>query len=403
MKRRTVLAGLAGTAATASLIRPARAVTVGVTKTEIKIGSTTAFSGPASAYSIGAKAVMAYMKKINAEGGINGRKINLLMYDDGYNPAKTVEMTRKLVEQDEVAFLLAQLGTAPNSAIHKYVNGKKVPHLFVATGAAKWGDPEHYPWTIGWNPNYRTEGQIYAKYMLRERPNGKIAILYQNDDLGRDYVDGVRDVLGKDYEKRVIRAVSYEVTDATVDSQVASLADSGADCLISASTPKFDAQLIRKAYDIGWQPLHCMTNVTSSVSTVMKPAGAQKGIGIITSTYVKDPNDPSWAKDPAMLEWRAFVEKWGEGLLDGNDVNCFVGLGYARTGLQVVRQCGDDLSRENIMRQAANIKNLDVGVLFPGILVNTSPTNFRPITQMQLTRWNGEFWDRFGGLLEGSA
>ncbi len=401
MKRRTVLAGLAGTAASSGLTRPARAITAGVTKTELKIGSTTAFSGPASAYSIGAKAVLAYVRMLNDQGGINGRKLNLLMYDDGYNPAKTVEMTRRLVEQDEVAFLLAQLGTAPNSAIRKYVNDKKVPHLFVATGAAKWGDPEHFPWTMGWSPTYRTEGQIYAKYILKERPNGKIAVIFQNDDLGRDYLDGLRDVLGADFDKRVIKTASYEVTDATVDSQISTLADSGADCLVSASTPKFGAQLIRKAYDIGWKPLHCMTNVTASVSSVMKPAGAQKGVGIITSTYVKDPNDPAWAKDPAMMEWRAFVAKYGADL-DANDVNCFVGLGYARTAVQMIKQCGDDLSRENIMRQAANIRDLDVGVLFPGILVNTSPTNYRPIRQMQLTRWNGEFWEVFGGLLQGA-
>lgn len=398
MKRRTVLASLGSIAAVGG-VGPVHATTVGVSKTEIKIGNTSAYSGPASAYSIGAKSAIAFLNMVNAKGGINGRKMNVITLDDGYNPAKTVEQVRRLVEQDQVACLFALLGTAPNSAIQRYVNVKKVPHLFVASGAAKWADPENFPWSIGWGPSYRTEGQIYAKYLLSNRPRGRIAIMYQNDDLGKDYVAGVRDVLGTDYDTRVVRSASYEVTDATIDSQVAMLKDSGADCLISACTPKFGAQLIRRAFDIGWQPLHCMTNVTSSVSSVMKPAGAEKGIGIVTSTYIKDPNDPSWANDKGLSEYREFMTKFAPEL-DMNDVNTVLGTGYAKTLVRCLTQCGDDLSRENIMRQAANLKDLDIGILFPGILINTSPTNFRPIRQMQLTRWTGEFWQVFGDLIE---
>ncbi|MCX7384769.1 MAG: ABC transporter substrate-binding protein [Alphaproteobacteria bacterium] len=400
MKRRAALAGL-GVLAAGQITGPACATTVGVTKTEIKIGNTSAYSGNASAYSIGAKSAIAYLNMVNAKGGINGRKLNVITLDDGYNPAKTVEQVRRLVEQDQVACLFALLGTAPNSAIHRYVNQKQVPHLFVASGAAKWADPEHFPWTIGWGPSYRVEGQIYAKYMLKERPQGRIAIMYQNDDLGKDYIAGVRDIFGAEFDKRVVKMQSYEVTDTTIDSPVVTLRDSGADCLISACTPKFGAQLIRRAFDINWKPLHCMSNVSSSVSSVMVPAGKDKGVGIITSTYIKDPNDPAWAKDRGMGEYREFMAKYATEL-DMNDVNTVVGTGYAKTLVQCLTQCGDDLSRENIMRQAANIKDLDIGILFPGILINTSPTNFRPIRQMQLTRWTGEFWQVFGDLIEGA-
>lgn len=399
MKRRSVIAGIAAVAA----VKPATAQTiVGVTKTEIKVGNTSAYSGPASAYSIGAKTAAAYINMINDQGGIHGRKINLISLDDGYNPAKTVEVVRRLVEQEEVAIMFANLGTAPNSSVHKYVNLKKIPLIFLASGADKFADYKNYPWSLGWGPSYRTEGQIYAKYLNAQRPQGKIAMLYQNDDLGKDYLEGIRDVFGADFNQRVIRTVSHEVTDATVDSQVVTLKDSGADCLVSATTPKFAAQLIRRAYDIGWKPLHCMANVSASVSSVMKPAGAEKGIGIVSSAYIKDPNDPKWANDPAMIEWRAFVTKYGGGLLDVNDVNAFVGLGYVKTLVHVLQQCGDDLSRENIIRQATNIQKLDVGVLFPGITINTSPTNYHPIRQMQLTRWTGEYWDAFGNIIEGA-
>ena len=385
-----------------AVTRTAWADTVGVTATEIKMGNTTAYSGPASAYSSGAKTLGAFWNMINDRGGINGRKITYISVDDGYVPSKTVEVVRRLVEQDQVAFIAAPLGTAPNTAIQKYLNQKHVPQLFIATGADRFADPANFPWTIGWAPSYRTEGQIYAKYILRERPNAKIAVLYQNDDLGKDYLAGLADILGKDYDKHVIRAVSYEVTDPTVDSQVATLKDSGADCLVSAATPKFAAQLIRRIYDIGWKPLHCMTNVAASVGTVMKPAGVEKGVGIVSSAYIKDASDPAWKNDPGMVEWRAFIDKYNPGADIGDSSNV-VAYGYGLTIQQALLQCGNDLSRENIMRQAANIKNLDPRVLFPGILINTSPTNFRPIRKMQLTRWNGTFWEIFGDLLEGAA
>ena len=400
-KRRSLLTG-AGALAMTAVTRTAWADTVGVTATEIKMGNTTAYSGPASAYSSGAKTLGAFWNMINDRGGINGRKITYISVDDGYVPSKTVEVVRRLVEQDQVAFIAAPLGTAPNTAIQKYLNQKHVPQLFIATGADRFADPTNFPWTIGWAPSYRTEGQIYAKYILRERPNAKIAVLYQNDDLGKDYLAGLADILGKDYDKHVIRAVSYEVTDPTVDSQVATLKDSGADCLVSAATPKFAAQLIRRIYDIGWKPLHCMTNVAASVGTVMKPAGVEKGVGIVSSAYIKDASDPAWKNDPGMVEWRAFIDKYNPGADIGDSSNV-VAYGYGLTIQQALLQCGNDLSRENIMRQAANIKHLDPRVLFPGILINTSPTNFRPIRKMQLTRWNGTFWEIFGDLLEGAA
>ncbi len=399
---RTGAALAAATALTPLPRRAARAETVGVTATEIKIGNTSAYSGPASAYSAGAKLLTAYFRMVNEQGGINGRRINFISMDDGYNPAKTVEVVRRLVEQEEVAFLCALLGTAPNSAIQKYVNIKKVPHIFVASGANKWADPEHFPWTIGWAPSYRTEGQIYARYILAERPSARIAVLYQNDDLGKDYIAGLADVLGADFDRHVVRTASYEVTDPTIDSQIVTLKDSGADCLVSATTPKFAAQMIRRVYEIGWKPLHCMTNVSASVAAVMRPAGPSRGIGIVTSTYVKDPNDPAWKNDPGMNEVRAFIAAHSPES-DSTDVNVTVAYGYAVSTMQVLKQCGDDLSRENIMRQAANIHDLDARVLFPGIRINTSPTNFHPIRQMQLTRWNGEFWEVFGKLLEGGT
>ncbi len=400
ISRRHMVAGSGAMAMTAASAQ-ALAETVGVTKTEIKIGNTSAYSGPASAYSTGAKSFIAFFDMINDQGGVNGRKIKIITLDDGYVPSKTVEVVRRLVEQDQVAFIAAPLGTAPNSAIQKYLNQKKVPQLFLASGADKFADPQNFPWTIGWAPSYRTEGQIYAKYIMREKPNAKIGVIYQNDDLGKDYILGLKDVFGKDYDKKVIKQVSYEVTDPTVDSQVLTLKDSGADALVSACTPKFAAQLIRRAYDIGWQPLHCMSNVSASVGTVMKPAGPEKGIGIITSAYIKDASDPAWKDDPGIIEFKAFSAKYNP-TADMGDSSNVVGYGYAITTLQVLQQCGEDLSRENIMRQAANIRNLDPRILFPGIMINTSPTNFRPIRKMQLTRWNGTIWEIFGELLEGA-
>jgi branched-chain amino acid transport system substrate-binding protein len=393
------------TAASAALLAtrslPAFAANApGVTDKEIKIGQTMPYSGPASAYGTIGKAELAYFKKINDEGGINGRKINLLSFDDGYSPPKTVEQVRRLVEQEQVAFIFQSLGTPPNSAIHKYLNDHKVPQLFVATGATKWADPEHFPWTMGWQPNYQTEGRIYAKYLLANKPAAKIAILYQNDDYGKDYVVGLKAGLGAKATSMIVKEISYEVTDPTVDSQVVSLQASGADTFLNVTTPKFAAQAIRKAYDIGWKPLHLLNNVSISVSAVLQPAGLEKSTGLISAAYTKDPTDPKWKDDKAFQDWLAWMKKY---LPDGNVGDSFNVYGYsvAQTLAQVLKQCGNDLSRENVMKQAASIKDLALPMLLPGIKVNTSASNFSPITSMQLERFNGTIWELFGDVLTG--
>ncbi len=400
MRRRTLLTGIGSTALLAA---PAivRGQTPGVTATEIKIGHTIPYSGPASAYGVIGKSHSAFFKRVNDQGGVGGRKINFISLDDGYSPPKTVEMVRRLVEQDQVAFLFNTLGTPTNTAIHKYVNQKKVPHLFVATGADKWGDPKNYPWTIGWQPSYRTEAQIYAKYILREKPNAKIAVIYQNDDFGKDYVIGLKDQLGADYAKHVVKELTYEVTDATIDSQAVSMRDSGADVIVAAPTPKFAAQLIRKVFDMGWKPLFCMSNVAISVGAVMEPAGPEKGVGMISTLYLKDSTDPAWANDAGMNEWRAFMKEYipGGDLLDGGYIAAY---GSAQTMLQVLKQCGTDFSRENVMHQATNLKDFVAATVLEGIKVNTSPTNYHPIRQMQLAKWNGKSWERFGEVLSGA-
>jgi len=400
MRRRTLLTGIGSTALLAA---PAivRAQTPGVTATEIKIGHTIAYSGPASAYGVIGKSHSAFFKRVNDQGGVGGRKINFISLDDGYSPPKTVEMVRRLVEQDQVAFLFNTLGTPTNTAIHKYVNQKKVPHLFVATGADKWGDPKNYPWTIGWQPSYRTEAQIYAKYILQQKPDAKIAVIYQNDDFGKDYLIGVKDQLGANYAKHVVKELTYEVTDATIDSQAVSMRDAGADVLVAAPTPKFAAQLIRKVYDMGWKPLFCMSNVAISVGAVMDPAGPEKGVGIISTLYLKDSSDPAWNDDAGMKDWRAFMKEYvpGGDLLDGGYIAAY---GSAQTMLQTLKQCGTDFSRENVMHQAANIKDFVAATVLPGIKVNTSPTNYHPIKQMQLAKWNGKSWERFGDVLAGA-
>jgi branched-chain amino acid transport system substrate-binding protein len=312
-----------------------------------------------------------------------------------------VEQARRLVEQDRVAFLFNTLGTPTNSAIVRYVNQRKVPHLFLSTGADKWGHYQETPWTIGWQPSYRTEAQIYMKHLLEHKPDAKLALLYQNDDFGKDYLIGVRDVLGDRFD-RMVKAVSHEVTDPTIDSQVVSLQAGGSDALLTATTPKFAAQTIRKVHDIGWRPaLHYLTNVSISVATVMQPAGPEKGVGIITSAYLKDQTDPAWRDDPGMNEWRGFM---GRHMPDAdlNDGNYVFSYGVSKTMEHVLRQCGNDFSRENIMKQATNIRDLEVPTLLPGIRVSTSPTNYHPIRQMQLARWTGGTWDRFGGVIEGA-
>jgi branched-chain amino acid transport system substrate-binding protein len=366
----------------------------GATDTAIKIGNIMPYSGPASAYGTIGRVEAAYFKKINDEGGINGRKIDFVTLDDGYSPPKAVEQVRKLVEQEEVLLVFQPLGTPSNSAIHQYMNAKKVPQLFVATGASKWGDPAHFPWTMGWQPSYQTEARIYAKYVLASKPDAKIGILYQNDDFGKDYLKGIKDILGDKAAKMIVAEASYEVTDPTVDSQIVSLKGAGADVFFNVTTPKFAAQAIRKAYDIGWHPLQLLTNVSISVGSVMTVAGLEKGVGIITADYRKDPVDPQWQDDPAMKEWRAFMAKYyPEG--DIRDNSNVYGYAVAQTLVQTLKQCGDNLTRENVMKQAASL-DLTSGLLAPGIKITTSPTDFYPIKQMRLQKFDGKSWVPFG-------
>ncbi len=372
----------------------------GVTDAEIKIGNTNPYSGPASAYGTIGKTIAAYFNKVNDEGGINGRKINFISYDDGYSPPKTVEQVRKLVESDEVAFLFQTLGTPTNSAIHKYVNVKKVPHLFVATGATKWGQPKKFPWTMGWQPNYQSEGRIYAKYLLDNKPDGKIAVLYQNDDYGKDVLRGVKDGLGDKAESMIVAQASYEVSNPTVDAEVVQLKASGADVFINIATPKFAAQAIRKAGEIGWDALKIVNNVASSVGAVLKPAGLENAKGWYSTGYLKDYTDPAWKDDEGIKHFEAFMKKYYP---DGDLNSSFTTYGYsaAQTLVHVLEQCGDDLSRENIMKQAANIKELELELALPGIKINTSEDDFFPIEQMQMMQFNGERWEFFGEVIEG--
>jgi branched-chain amino acid transport system substrate-binding protein len=385
--------GLAATPA------PAVAQTPGVTKTEIKVGNTNPYSGPASAYGTIGKAIGAYFKKVNDEGGINGRKINYVTYDDGYSPPKTVEMVRKLVEQDQVAVLFQTLGTPTNSAIHKYMNQQKVPHLFVATGATKWNDPKNFPWTMGWQPNYQTEGRIYATYILKNLPDAKIGILYQNDDYGKDYRKGLLDGLGDAAKKMVVLEQTYEVTDPTIDSQIVNLKNSGANIFYNVTIPKFAVQAIKKAHDIGWKPTHFLNNVSSSLGTVLKPAGLDASKGLITALYQKEITDPQWKNDKGYLEWVAWMKKYyPDGALD-DQANAY-GYLVAQTLVHVLKQCGNDLSRANIIKQAASIKDLSLPLLLPGIKINTSATDYAPIEQEQLAKFDGERWVLFGELYD---
>jgi len=379
---------------------PAVAQTVvGVTATEIKIGHTNPYSGPASAYGTIGKTIAAYFKKVNDEGGINGRKINFITYDDAYTPPKTVEMVRKLVEQDQVAALFQTLGTPTNTAIHKYVNQQKVPHLFVATGATKWDDPKNFPWTMGFQPNYQTEGRVYAAYILKNIPDAKIGILYQNDDYGKDYVKGMEDGLGAAAAKLIVLKQSHEVTDPTIDSQIINLKNSGANVFFNVTIPKFAVQAIRKAHDIGWKPTHFLNNVSSSYAAVLKPAGVEASRGLITALYTKVVTDPQWKNDKGFQDWVAFMKKYyPEGSLE--DDSNFFGYSAAILMAHVIKQCGNDLSRENIMRQAENLKGVDLPFLLPGIKVDTSPTDHAPIQQERLAKFNGEYWELFGEIFD---
>ncbi len=400
MLRRVFATALVAVIGLAMLPAPGSSQTVvGVSPTEIKIGNTNPYSGPASAYGTIGKAIGAYFKMVNEQGGINGRKINYITYDDAYTPPKTVEMIRRLVEQDQVAFVFQTLGTPPNSAIHKYMNEKKTPHLFVATGATKWNDPKGFPWTMGFQPNYQTEGRIYAAYVMKNMPDAKVGILYQNDDYGKDYLKGFEDGLGDVAKKLIVLKQSYEVTDPTIDSQIVNLKNSGANVFFNITIPKFAVQAIKKSHDIGWKPLHFLNNVSSSLGTVLKPAGLDASKGLITALYMKEVTDPQWKNDKGFQEWMAWMKKYyPEGALD-DQANGYA-YNVAILMAHVIKQCGNDLSRENIMRQAANVKNFDLPLLIPGIKVNTSPTDFAPIEQEQLAKFDGERWVTFGEILD---
>jgi branched-chain amino acid transport system substrate-binding protein len=372
----------------------------GANDREIKIGNINPYSGPASAYGVIGKTIGAAFNKVNAEGGINGRKINYVTYDDSYSPPRAVEQVRKLVESDEVLLVFQPLGTPSNTAIQRYMNGKKVPQMFVATGATKWGDPKNFPWTMGWQPNYQSEGRIYAKYILQHHPNGKIGILFQNDDYGKDYVKGLKDGLGEKAKTMIISEQPYETSDPTVDSQMVNLKASGADIFFNVTTPKFAAQAIKKAGEIGWKPVHLLNNVSTSVGGVLKPAGIEHAVGILSTGYLKDQTDPQWVNDAGFKDWVAFMDKYYP---DGDKTSSFTGYGYTvtQTLIQVLKQAGDDLTRANVMKQAASLQNVTHGMLLPGITINTSPTDYYPIEQMQMLRFDGVKWETFGPVING--
>jgi branched-chain amino acid transport system substrate-binding protein len=398
--RRSFLQASAAVAAFTAGASSARADNAtGITDTEIKIGQTMPYSGPASAYGVIGRTEAAYFKMVNEQGGINGRKINLISLDDAYSPPKTVEQVRRLVEDEKVAFTFQTLGTAPNLAIRQYLNDNKVPQLFVSTGAAVFSDPQHFPWTIGYNPNYQTEAHIYAKDILKTKPDGKIAVLYQNDGFGKDYLIGLKAELG-DHASMIVKEASYETSEPTVDSQVVTLQGSGADIFVIGATPKFAAQAIRKSSDLGWDATRYLSNVSPSIATVLKPAGLEKSKGVITAYYGKDPTDARWKDAPDLKAWQAFCDKYMS-QKEFVDANATYAFSAASTMAQVLKQCGNDLSRDNVMRQAANVKDFEPPMVLPGMKINTSPTNFSPIRQMQLAKFDGQSWQLFGDLLMG--
>jgi branched-chain amino acid transport system substrate-binding protein len=370
----------------------------GATDTEIKIGNIMPYSGPASAYGVIGKTEAAYFNKINAEGGINGRKINFITYDDGYSPPKAVEQARKLVESDEVLVVFNPLGTPSNTAIEKYMNSKKVPQLFVATGATKWNEPKEFPWTMGWQPSYQSEARIYAKYLLKEKPGAKIGVFYQNDDFGKDYLKGLKDGLGAKAASMIIAEEGYETSEPSIDSHIVKLKSSGADVFISITTPKFAAQAIKKLAEMNWTPLHIVSNVSASVGGVIKPAGFENAQGILSAAYAKDGADAQWNDDPGMKKFYDFLAKYDPDAnkLDGSVV---YGYGAAQTLVQVLKQCGDDLTHENVMKQAASLKSFTPDTLLPGVTINTSATDFAPIKQLQMMRFKGEKWELFGEII----
>jgi ABC-type branched-subunit amino acid transport system substrate-binding protein len=370
----------------------------GVTDTEIKIGNIMPYSGPASAYGVIGRTEAAYFRKVNAEGGINGRKINFISYDDAYSPPKAVEQARKLVESDEVLLIFDPLGTPSNTAIQKYMNAKKVPQLFVSSGATKWNDPQNFPWTIGWQPNYQSEARIYARYILRERPNARIAVLYQDDDYGKDYLRGLKDGLGDKASSMIVAEDAYEVSETTIDSHVVKMKSLNADVFVDVATPKFAAQAIRKTGEIGWKPLHILNSVATSIGAVIKPAGFDNAQDIISVAYLMDPLDPTWKDDPGMKAFEEFLDRY---FPEGNRADSLLVTGYnmAQTLVQVLKQCGDNLTRENVMKEAANLRGFRTTNLLPGITINTSPIDFAPIKQVQLRKFKGETWELFGPML----
>ena len=374
---------------------------VGATDTEIKIGNIVAYSGPVSSLGVIAKIQDAYFRKVNDEGGINGRKIKFISYDDAYSPPKSVEQARKLIESDEVLLIFNPVGTPSNVAIQKYLNAKKVPQLFVGTGAARWNDPKEFPWTMGYQPNYQNEGRIYAKYLLREKPNAKIAVLYQNDDLGKDYLKGLKDGLGQK-ASMIVAEEGYETSEPTVDSHIVNLKSTGADVFIAVALTKVAAQSIRKVSELGWRPLFILSSIGSSIGTVIQPVGFDKAQGLISTAYLKDSSDPQWNDDEGMKKFYAFLAKYAP---DANKADFFVvyGYGIAQTMVKVLEQCGDDLTRKNVMRQAASLTNFTPDVLLPGISINTSASDFAPIEQMRMIRLKGEKWELFGDVISGGG
>jgi branched-chain amino acid transport system substrate-binding protein len=391
----------AGAALRPRPVRAAGRYGPGVTDTAIKIGNTGPYSGPASSYATIPKSMAAYYRMVNDKGGVNGRRIDFISYDDGYSPPKTVEMTRKLVEEDRVLCIASPLGTPTNSATWHYMNEHKVPQLFVATGATKWDDPKGHPWTIGWQPNYQSEGRIYATFIQANKPGGKIGVLYQNDDAGKDYLKGVVDGLGPARKAMIVVAAPYEPTDPTIDSQIVAMKAAGCDVLVTAAIPKMAAQAIKKAAEIEWKPLHVLSSVANSVGATLKPAGLGLSKGIVSDFYLKDPTDPQWRSDPGFEAWLAFMDKYyPDG--DKSDAGTLYGPSIAATTVQVLRQCGDDLTRENVMRQAASLRDFSVPLLLPGVKINTTPTDFAPIKQVQMARFDGERWVLFGPILTGA-
>jgi ABC-type branched-subunit amino acid transport system substrate-binding protein len=370
----------------------------GATDTEIKIGNVEAYSGPASAYGIIGKTEEAYFKMINDEGGINGRKINWISYDDGYSPPKTVEQIRKLIESDEVLFVFNALGTPTQSAVQKYQNAKKVPQLFLATGASKWNDPKDFPWTMGFQPSYRVEARIFAKYILKEKPNAKVAIFYANDDFGKDYVAGIKDVFGDKAKDLIVAEESYETTEPSIDSHIVKLKGTGADVFVNIATPKFAAQAIKKIAELDWHPMHVMTDVSVSIGAVMKPAGLEASEGVLSAQYLKDPSDPQWKDDEGMKKFMTFVDKYMPGA-NISDLNLSYGYSAAQTMVQVLKQCGDNLTRENVMKQAASLKDYAPDTMIPGIKINTSATDFAPVEQLRMMQFKNGKWDLFGDII----